>query len=54
MTLRPVSGSVKKSEEAIRERNSGDRPNIAMLALEAIPRYFGNVLDAENNEENNL
>ena len=54
VTLRPVSGSVKKFEEAIRERNSGERPNIAMLALEAIPRYFGNVLDAENNEENSL
>lgn len=54
ITFRPVSGSVKKFEEAIRERNSGERPNIAMLALEAIPRYFGNVLDAENNEENSL
>lgn len=54
VTFRPVSGSEKKFEEAIRERNSGDRPNIAMLALEATPRYFGNVLDAENNEENSL
>jgi hypothetical protein len=37
VTFKPVSGSVKKLD-ANTDKNSGDKPNNAMLAPEAIPR----------------
>ena len=53
MTFKPVSGSEKKFD-ARTDKKSGDSPNNAILAPEAIPRYFGNAFDAAKSEENNL
>jgi hypothetical protein len=46
-------GSVKNLD-AITEKNSGDRPNRAMLVPVARPMWFVNVFEAANREEKYL
>ena len=54
MTLSiPEAGSVKNLD-AMTEKNSGDKPNRAMLVPDARPMWFVNVFEAANKEEKYL
>lgn len=50
VTLRPEWAFVKKVE-AMRERNSGERPKMHMLNPDAKPGCVGNAFEAANRDE---